>query len=128
MLIHKGAGRPVDGANYFRPICLINCVAKLYERMLLARLNLAVDEGVGISDRQFGFRAGSGTTHAIRRVLEDAKLVTSGVSREGRQWLLFTLDVKNAFNTAPMGAIDGALRRKRIPKYLLSGRSWREGS
>lgn len=84
VLLHKGADRPIVEASNFRPICLINNIAKLMERLILVRLNRAVEEAGGILEYQFGFRRGRETVHAIARILETVKFATSGEKREGQ--------------------------------------------
>lgn len=128
VLLHKGAGRPIIGASNFRPICLIDNIAKLLERLVLARLDRAITDSGGLSDHQYGFRKGRGAVHAINSILETVNIAKSGAGREGRLCLLVTLDVKNAFNTAPWRAVDCALRGRRIPRYLVRlARSYLEG-
>lgn len=83
VLIYKGAGRPVEGANNFRPNCLINNIAKLMERLILARLNRAVEDGGGITKDQFGFRKGSETVNALTSMMNTVKISTSRADREG---------------------------------------------
>lgn len=119
VLIHKGANRPVEGANNFRPNCLINNIVKLMERLVLARLNRAVEDDGGIMKDQFGFRKESETVNAITSMVNTVKISTSGADREGQMCLLVTLDVKNAFNTATWRAIDAALRKRRISNYFI---------
>jgi len=84
------------------------------EKLISKRLNLAVDAAGGLSPKS--------TLDAIRTV--------TGIPAEairGNRWkggtkkycLLVTLDTKNAFNTANWTRIMQALRRQRIPEYLI---------
>lgn len=70
-------------------------------------------------DNQYGFVPGRSTEDAINQVLEVAENAATGPSHRKNLCALVTLDVRNAFNTAPWVGIDQALRNKDIPLYLL---------
>ncbi|XP_070851452.1 uncharacterized protein [Drosophila suzukii] len=103
LLLLNKPGKPPGEASSYRPICLLDTVGKVFEKLISKRLNLAVDAAGGLSTAQFA-------AEAIR----------------GKRWkggtkkycLLVTLDIKNAFNTANWTRIMQALRRLRIPEYL----------
>lgn len=99
----------------FRPISLVDTVAKLYERLILQRLEAELVECGGLSTRQFGFRRGMGTINAISRVLE---LAGDDCGRERQPCVLISLDVRNAFKTASWRAVDDAVRRKGLSRKL----------
>jgi hypothetical protein len=114
VLIPK-AGRPVDDPSAHRPICLVNDVGKLFERVIADRLmDRMSSEGPDVSRDQFGFRPGSSTVGAIRRL---KSRIDRAVSRGGVA-LAVSLDISNAFNTLPWESIREGLRRKRVPPYL----------
>lgn len=94
MLLYKGGGRLPT--------------AKLYERMVLGRLEEALNRSRGISIQQHGFRKGSGAIEAIKRVVEFAEKARKTRIRERITSTMLTLDVKNAFNSA---AWDGSMRQ-----------------
>lgn len=99
---------------------MLDTAGKMLERLLLQRLDQHLDttEG-GRSDRQYGFRKGRSTVDAIRAVMEVALRAAEGHFRDRKLCALVSLDVKNAFNTAPWACIDDALRRKKVPAYLV---------
>lgn len=111
VLIPKGGvlGAADDPAAY-RPICLLDTLGKLYEQLIKGRLECELEDRAVLSDRQYGFRRGRGTIHAVERVVEVARRSCS------RLVVLVTLDIKNAFNTASWGVI-----RRRMREIGVSG-------
>lgn len=67
--LYKGGLRSPDDPSSYRPISLINTTAKLFERLVLLRLETELSECGGLSYRQFGFRKGVGTSDAINKVI-----------------------------------------------------------
>jgi hypothetical protein len=64
---------------------------------------------------QYGFRQGRSTTYAVKHARRSAQEMVT------RQWvaLAVSLDITNAFNMIPWYRIIDALRRCRVPKYLV---------
>ncbi|CAK9834492.1 Retrovirus-related Pol polyprotein from type-1 retrotransposable element R1 (Fragment) [Anthophora retusa] len=95
LVLLKKEGRPADSPSAYRPICLLDEVGKLFERILAARL-VGHLSGVGpdISEEQFGFRKGRSTIDAISRVraLAEAAVSQGGVA------LGVSLDITNALS------------------------------
>lgn len=114
VLIRK-EGRAADSPSAYRPICLLDEVGKLFERIVAGRIvrHLA-NEGPNLSECQFGFRQGRSTVDAILRV---RSLSEEAVSRGGVS-LAISLDIVNAFNSLPWQAIREALVYHQIPPYL----------
>lgn len=52
-----------------RPICLLNCIGKLYEHLIRDRLMKEVESKEKLSDKQYGFRQKISTIDAIVDVL-----------------------------------------------------------
>lgn len=120
VLLPKGKG-PTNAASSFRPLCLLDTVGKLYERILYTRIEMITESPNGIRQQQYGFRKGRSTLDALTAVRDVAKNAL-----DGDRWLggskeycaIITLDVKNAFNTARWPNILGAMRTMGIPEYL----------
>lgn len=103
-----------------RPICILNAVGKLYERLIKGRLQKHVDTAEALDDAQFGFRPKLCTVDAIRRVMQLAEFANSGSARS-RDWcVLITLDVKNAFNSLRWTSIVNALEETGTPQHLIN--------
>jgi len=53
----------------YRPITLLSVIAKLYERIIVDRVENLYQEETLDNDLQFGFRSGRGTDDALRRIV-----------------------------------------------------------
>ncbi|KAL4121742.1 hypothetical protein QTP88_014193 [Uroleucon formosanum] len=67
LLLHKGPNKPVSNPSSFRPLCMLDTTGKLFERILLLRLNDHLERAGGLSTNQFGFRRGCSTEDAINK-------------------------------------------------------------
>lgn len=118
VLLDKGKGPPITPSS-FRPLCMLDNVGKLYEKLLRTRLRAAVKEAGGLSKNQHGFRVGHSTIGAIAEVVEAARKEWQGNHRTRNACVLVTLDVKNAFNTARwVDILDALEHRFGVPTYL----------
>ncbi|KYB29499.1 hypothetical protein TcasGA2_TC032967 [Tribolium castaneum] len=118
LVLLKKPGKEGGSPSDFRPICLLNVVAKLYEQLILIKLKKELEEKGGLSEEQFGFQEGKSTLDAVDRVMALARWANSGDTRRKRWCVLLTFDVKNAFNSANWQNIMEALRKKGISMYL----------
>lgn len=113
-LIHKPGRNAVDVSSY-RPICLLNSFAKLYKAAILQKLNEEIDLSGGMHERQYGFRKGRSTIDA----LEETERAARTARRSGQGWFaMVTIDIKNAFNSAPWNGIREVLRDRGIDVHL----------
>jgi len=119
VLLYKGAGKPATLASSFRPLSLLNGVGKLFERLVLQRLSAWLDENSPLSNNQYGFRAGRSTVDAIRKVVKIAGDAAMGPTSVRDICAVATIDVTNAFNTAPWPLIDAELRRRAVPRTMI---------
>jgi hypothetical protein len=116
LVLLRKEGRPPDSPSGYRPICLLDEVGKLFERIIAARIEAHMRQREsGWHDRQYGFRQGSSTIDAI---IHAGGSTQEMVSRQGVT-LAVSLDICNAFNTIPRYRIIGALRRCQTPKNLV---------
>lgn len=115
VLVRKGM-KPLENPSSFRPISLLDIEGKLFEHLLLERLNMELTRTGGLSENQFGFRKGRQTIDAINEVLNTARQAEI----QGDLCVLITLDVKNAFNSASRQLILQKLRERRISGSLLN--------
>ncbi|CAD7077663.1 unnamed protein product [Hermetia illucens] len=111
ILIPK-AGKPLGDPSSYRPICLVNTIGKLFERVIYNRLLAVAEMEGGFSDKQFGFHKAKSTVDAISMLTGLAQTAIE----EGKCCAVITLDVKNAFNSAKWKKIIEALDKIQAPK------------
>lgn len=119
VLISKGKGNPNSPSSY-RPLCMLDTAGKLLERLLKPRLEEAIHNGGGLSSRQYGFRPGRSTVHAVKEIADVFKAAQLGNHHSRPVVLLATLDVKNAFNSLRWSDMLRALAEDfAVPSYLM---------
>ena len=116
VLILKKANKAVYNlVSSFRPISILNALSKLFEKIILARLNVLAAEQNWFSENQHGFCAGKSTETAT------LSLVSTLEKRKAAN--LFScvafLDIKSAFDAAWHPAILHSLLKKGCPLYLV---------
>lgn len=101
----------------YRPICLLDEIGKIFERVIVTRLNkhIITNTCAQLSKHQFGFRTGHSTTDALFAV----KKFTDLAFAEDKCVVAVALDIENAFNSLPWASIILELERKNFPKYLV---------
>uniref|UniRef100_A0A034WR48 Putative 115 kDa protein in type-1 retrotransposable element R1DM n=1 Tax=Bactrocera dorsalis TaxID=27457 RepID=A0A034WR48_BACDO len=122
VLIQK-PNKPPGEPNSYRPLCMLDAVGKILERIISVRLEQHLEkEQPGLADNQYGFRRHRSTIDAIKKLTDVASKAI-----EGTRWMygskeycaVVTFDVKNAFNSAYWPHIIRALQLKKAPPYLL---------
>jgi hypothetical protein len=99
---------------------MLDTTGKLYERILCNRIEEAmIREKTALAENQYGFRRGRSTVDAIGRVMSEIAVTGAGTLRQIQLCVLITIDVANAFNSAPWWAIMQAMINKKVPEYLV---------
>ena len=104
------------------PLCLLDTMGKILERIIYYWLLPIVEEKGALSQQQFGFRRSRSTTDAVKTVVDIALNAISGERWKGGKkeyCAVITLDVRNAFNSANWQHIKDALARMNAPKYIM---------
>ena len=114
VLLRKGQ-KPEGEPSSYRPLCLLNDIGKLFERILVRRIGEHLDAAGGLSDAQYGFRKHRSTVDATLAVRD----FLGEVRQSNGYGVAVSLDVKNAFNSIPHGVVLAALERFGLPPYLL---------
>lgn len=115
LVLLKKEGRPEESPSAYCPICLLDEVGKLFERIIHARLVEHLrTAGPGLSEKQYGFREGRSTIDAIQCV----KAFSENTVARGEVAVAVSLDIANAFNTLPWARIWEALEFFQVPPYL----------
>ena len=114
--LFKGGGAKANNKDNYRGITLFPTLCKIFEMVLLKRLeNFAEQMGL-FSNMQFGFKEGVGCTEASFTILES---INHMLERGNKVFSCF-LDVCKAFNTV---LVDGLLF-KLFPEFGIRGRMW----
>lgn len=114
VLLRKEA-KPIEKASSYRPICLINEMSKMLERVIASRIKRQLkDVGPDLYKHQYGFRQGSSTTDAI---INAKSVITNALERD-KSVIGISLDITNAFNTIRWHDIIKATRKRKFPIYL----------
>jgi len=103
-----------EDVTKFRPISLINTGGKVLEKVLISRINHYVFSHDYMNSNQFGFTPQKSTTDAIMAV---KNVITEGLEA-GDVFVLVSLDVKGAFDSAWWPAILNGLRAYECPNNL----------
>lgn len=74
LVLIKKRDRPPNKPSSYRPLCLLDSIGKLFEKIIDNRLRNVLKDGKenGLSENQFGFRKGRSTIHAIEQVVQFA--------------------------------------------------------
>ena len=97
--LHKSGAR-IDITNY-RPISLLSCFSKIYEKVMHARLTKHLKANNILYASQYGFRAGHGCEHAL---LEAQNKILHSLERKQITALLL-LDFSKAFDMVDHGIL-----------------------
>lgn len=122
--LFKAGNRELPG-NY-RPISLLSCISKVFEKCVKSRIVNFLDKHNIISNHQYGFRKNIGTSDAIYNL---TKTVLGHLDR-GRRCLGVFLDLQKAFDTVNHDLLLAKMERigfrgvvnKFFESYLRGGR------
>lgn len=117
VLIQK-PGKPTNCPSAYRPICLLDGCGKLLEKLVVAKLRDHLVGDFEISDNQFGFRSGRSTICALERLKVHVQAAKMGHAVHHKLVGMLTLDVRNAFNSAPWeGIVEAAKSRSPLVSW-----------
>ena len=91
--LHKKESK-LDHRNY-RPISLLSVFSKIYEKLIYSRIYSYLDKNKLIYSKQFGFRAGYSTNHAIISITEHIRNLLD----QGHFVCGVFVDLEKAFDT-----------------------------
>ena len=114
--LFKGKGAEANNKDNYRGITLFPTLCKIYEMVLLNRLEKFAEQQGLFSNMQFGFREGVGCIEASFTILES---INHMLERGSKVFGCF-LDVRKAFDTV---WIDGLLF-KLFSEFGIKGRMW----
>jgi Reverse transcriptase (RNA-dependent DNA polymerase)/Endonuclease-reverse transcriptase len=90
-------GKDHSNPSNYRPISLLSSISKVFEKIILKRLQDFISANNILPDHQFGFRMAHSTSHQLRRVVRHVKGRREPPLSESTGMLL--LDVEKAFDS-----------------------------
>lgn len=116
VLLPKGEGKGPSGIPKARPVCLLNEVGKLFERILVSHIkrHMELQGSKKLSNRQFGFREKRSTVDALKKATDFINRHTGN----GNLVVGVGIDIRNAFNSIPWPTIRWAMERFDFPMYI----------
>lgn len=118
VLVEKPKKNTEDRITY-RPISLIDCRSKLFERIIKARLEEKLELKEAIHKNQFGFRQGRATIDALTAVTNIPIKIKLKAVKNQEFCAMVSLDIQNGFNTAPWPKIVDEVKKKKVSPYLM---------
>lgn len=105
-----------ESANAFRPICLINCIGKIFEKVIYHRIQYHIYNRNLLSPNQHGFSPGKSPITALKSITEfiqDSK-------KNDKYSILISLDIVNAFNSLWWPAVLHQLQKLEIASNIFN--------
>lgn len=99
----------------YRPISLLSCLGKLFERIIYSRLSEFSFNNNIIAKEQFGFRTQHSTVHQIRRItniVNKNKMIRKSTG-------IVLLDIEKAFDSVWHNGLIFKLNKSNVPKYIV---------
>lgn len=109
-------GKDVSEAAGYRPISLLSCIGKCFERIICDQLIKILDEKGFLSKQQAGFRKGHSTHEHLFKLSQD---IMNGFKKKECTLAVF-LDVASAFDAVWTNGLKYKLQKIGLPKRLLS--------
>ena len=107
---NKDITKPVN----YRPISLLSTLSKIFERVILTRLNRHLDNHEIIPNEQFGFRRSHSSNHQLVRI---TNCIKKGFN-ERKSTGMVMLDVEKAYDTVWQEAVVYKMAKANFPVYL----------
>lgn len=108
-------GKDPKSPTSYRPISMLNCLGKVFEKIILSRLSEFTESNSILREEQFGFRKEFSTTHQIKRIVN---LIRLNKSQRKSTGIIF-LDVEKAFDTIWHKGLVYKLKNFGYPMYIL---------
>lgn len=119
MMILK-PGKPPNDKKSYRPISLLPIISKLFEKLLLKRLKLIIEERNLIPTHQFGFREKHSTVEQVHRI---TNIIEKSLEEKKICAAVF-LDVAQAFDKVWHKGLEYKLHRDLPRQYYLILKSY----
>ena len=108
-------GKDPNSFSGYRPITLLPTIGKIFERCIKDQLDEHLSKHAPLHKKQFGFRKKKSTEDAIHALLAEIK----DPPPDTEMIAIISLDIKGAFDHARWSQIIRALRKRKVPTYLI---------
>lgn len=98
--IHKPGKDPAIATSY-RPICLLSCIRKIFEKLVQVRLDFWAEKHQILSPTQFGFRKGKSTQDCLATLSVDLQITYS----QKATCLAVFMDISAAYDNVDIGIL-----------------------
>uniref|UniRef100_A0A6M2DNA1 Putative rna-directed dna polymerase from mobile element jockey-like isoform x2 n=1 Tax=Xenopsylla cheopis TaxID=163159 RepID=A0A6M2DNA1_XENCH len=113
--ILKRNKNPLD-INSYRPISLLSCLEKIFERIIKLRLDWYVENKKILSNMQYGFRKGKGIIDILAIITNDIQ-----ISNANNEYLLLaSIDIEKAYDNVEHSRLKEKLRLINIPNNIIN--------
>ena len=114
------AGKDPGLVESYRPVCLLACLGKLVDRIVMTRLNFIAEQKGILPHSQAGFRRGRPTEDPLLDLISDVHDLRAHGKRVDKSPLaLLLLDLEKVFERVDPWILLRTLHRLGIPPYLV---------
>lgn len=107
-------GKERKSPKSYRPISMLNVLDKIFEKIVLKRINEFTERNNVLNKEQFGFRKEHSTVHQVKRIVNT---ITTNKSHRKSTGVVF-LDIEKAFDSIWHNGIIFKLNKFGFPIYL----------
>lgn len=107
-------GKDPNLHSSYRPICLLSCTRKLFEKMVLSRIDFWAEKQMRVATSQYGFRKGYGTQECLAILSTDLELC---FARKGIALCVF-MDVSAAYDDVLIDVMRDTLRKLGLDPHI----------
>ena len=115
VLIPKGNEKDTREITSWRPLGLLNVLGKIYESVIVNRINYDLKRKGHISKRQFGFMEGLSSVDALKAIVGEAKKNKS----QGKQVAIMSMDIQGAFDRAKWDVMKEQMKKYQVNIKLM---------
>lgn len=107
-------GKDLSMSSNYRPISLLSSLSKIFEKILLKRINIHLSAHDILPDEQFGFRQNHSCNHQLTRLTNHIKNSLSEKKSTG----LLAFDIEKAFDSVWHKGLVHKMFKLKFPLYI----------